>query len=115
VSVGVRRSRRSKDIATSAEGGGNGVVNERHKTGEPGVSSIGHEVLDRYRTDPPPAPRFAAMTGAAAAALAATLGVAAASESNDDKTQREGNCDHETDDHHERLRRRRDARTRRPG
>jgi predicted metal-binding membrane protein len=45
--------------------------------------SMGHQPLDRYRTDPPPTPRSAAMTSArtaaTAAALAATLGLAAAS------------------------------------
>ncbi len=45
--------------------------------------SIGYQLLDQYRTDPPPTPRSAAMTSArraaTAAALAATLGLATAS------------------------------------
>ena len=45
--------------------------------------SIGFQLRDRYRTDPPPVPRSAATasagTAATAAALAATLGLAAAS------------------------------------
>ncbi|MGH2545620.1 MAG: DUF2182 domain-containing protein [Actinomycetota bacterium] len=45
--------------------------------------SIGYQLLDQYRTDPPPTPRSAAMTrartAATAAALPATLGLSAAS------------------------------------
>jgi predicted metal-binding membrane protein len=44
------------------------------------LRSIGYQLLDQYRTDPPPTPAMtSARTAATAAALAATLGLAAAS------------------------------------
>jgi predicted metal-binding membrane protein len=44
------------------------------------LRSIGYQVLDQYRTDPPPTPAMkSSRTAATAAALAATLGLAAAS------------------------------------